>query len=1019
MKPTFALDLTRDAIALLHRTPKGWLSIGEVAFDAPDMADALDYLRRTALGLSPIGFATKIILPNSQILYTEIEAPGPSRNDKRRQIAAALEGRTPYAVEDLVFDWSGKGATVKVAVVARETLEEAEAFAVQHRLNPVSFVAIPEEGKFVGEPWFGQTVAADTVLPPGESVDRDREPVTILQRDLLSASREVPVTEPVADASPPEEEPEPASQTPPETLAEPPATPAVAATAADPDEEPLPGLEEALNADLPEVPTPHPASPPATEAAVSEKAGPAPDAVDKGAEAADDDALPESLLRELEREEPPTGTATPDTIPPATDAPVSQPEMEEAPFAHVTDTSAFPEADDIPPMPAGLKPAPGRAEPVEDDIPPASSTVAMVAFASRRAGGSGAAAPVGAATRNETGTARPPAPGARLGQPIPRPAGIKGLSAPVTSPTIPGTRARPKGKAGMPDAAAIATTSGPTTVKSPARPGGTFGTAAPPKSRSGVVFMVLVALLLIFLALVAAWSSFYLARNDAPESDPALASLDATPGVDEEMLADLQDPAELAPSQTSTDPQTNLTAATAGPATEALPVNIAGDGQPTDAPGADLPEDTVATDVAPSPAQAALAAAEPEPDTVAPAAAPATAPEPAPTTAVATDLTAAQAPAEDQDEIFLSAMDAPPPALDALALPAPAVTADAAPDRPMPPPAFGTVYQFGPDGLLKPTPEGILSPDGVMLIAGKPPRVPPPRSEAAAAAALAAAAAAAEPVAATEGQDTTSPADASLVATVEEPAVEPAPSDPSLAGFRPRARPEGLVPATDDGAALVTESASDFASTRPLPRPDAVLAAGSAARPEEAEAEVDLGAQAASLAAQAEARLAAAAAMEAENPSIVAISKRPQDRPRDLSRAVEAAVAAAVREPQLQPEPEVIVTAAAAPAPALKPEELEEVDEPEIVVAAPKIPTKANVAKQATYTKAINLSKLNLIGTYGTDSRRTALIRQSNGRYKKVKVGDKIDGGTIMAITETEVRYQKGGKLLSLKMPKT
>ena len=41
MKPTFALDLTRDTIGLLHRTPKGWLSIGEVAFDAPDLAEAL------------------------------------------------------------------------------------------------------------------------------------------------------------------------------------------------------------------------------------------------------------------------------------------------------------------------------------------------------------------------------------------------------------------------------------------------------------------------------------------------------------------------------------------------------------------------------------------------------------------------------------------------------------------------------------------------------------------------------------------------------------------------------------------------------------------------------------------------------------------------------------------------------------------------------------------------------------------------------------------------------------------
>ncbi|MFZ1346480.1 MAG: translation initiation factor 2, partial [Tabrizicola sp.] len=212
MKPTFALDLTSEAIGLLHRTPKGWLSIGETAFDAPDLTEALDYLRKTALGLSPMGVATKLILPNSQILYTEIHAPGPSRDEKRRQIAVALEGRTPYAVDDLVFDWSGKGATVKVAVIARETLDQAEGFAAEHRLNPVSFVAIPEDGTFVGEPWFGPTAAAAGLLAEDETVERDRDPVTILHRELPKAE---PVAEPVAEAAPaPVIEPPPADAPP-------------------------------------------------------------------------------------------------------------------------------------------------------------------------------------------------------------------------------------------------------------------------------------------------------------------------------------------------------------------------------------------------------------------------------------------------------------------------------------------------------------------------------------------------------------------------------------------------------------------------------------------------------------------------------------------------------------------------------------------------------------------------------------------------------------------------------------
>ena len=140
--------------------------------------------------------------------------------------------------------------------------------------------------------------------------------------------------------------------------------------------------------------------------------------------------------------------------------------------------------------------------------------------------------------------------------------------------------------------------------------------------------------------------------------------------------------------------------------------------------------------------------------------------------------------------------------------------------------------------------------------------------------------------------------------------------------------------------------------------------------------------------------------------------------------AVEAAVAAAIRapEPEPEPEPEAPKQASAKKRtadPDIKPEEQDEIDEPEVVAsAAPKIPSSASVAKQATYKNALNLSKINLIGVYGTPSKRYALIRQANGKYKKVRVGDRIDGGRIEAITQNEVRYQKGGRLIALSMPK-
>ncbi|NRB16478.1 MAG: hypothetical protein HRU33_02565 [Rhodobacteraceae bacterium] len=83
----------------------------------------------------------------------------------------------------------------------------------------------------------------------------------------------------------------------------------------------------------------------------------------------------------------------------------------------------------------------------------------------------------------------------------------------------------------------------------------------------------------------------------------------------------------------------------------------------------------------------------------------------------------------------------------------------------------------------------------------------------------------------------------------------------------------------------------------------------------------------------------------------------------------------------------------------------------------PSIPTSASVARQATMENAINLRKVNLIGVYGTPSNRRALVRLASGRYKKVMVGDKIDGGQVVAIGDTELRYQKGSRSLTLKMP--
>ena len=119
MKPSFALDFRDGAVALLHRTSRGWQQVGAARLDASDLTEALSYLRATALGLSPQGLATKLVIPNDQVLYTTVHAPGPEAAKRKRQIKAGLEGLTPYPVEALVYDTSGTGSEVQVALVAR------------------------------------------------------------------------------------------------------------------------------------------------------------------------------------------------------------------------------------------------------------------------------------------------------------------------------------------------------------------------------------------------------------------------------------------------------------------------------------------------------------------------------------------------------------------------------------------------------------------------------------------------------------------------------------------------------------------------------------------------------------------------------------------------------------------------------------------------------------------------------------------------------------------------------------
>ncbi|OIQ44028.1 MAG: hypothetical protein BM558_09475 [Roseobacter sp. MedPE-SW] len=128
----------------------------------------------------------------------------------------------------------------------------------------------------------------------------------------------------------------------------------------------------------------------------------------------------------------------------------------------------------------------------------------------------------------------------------------------------------------------------------------------------------------------------------------------------------------------------------------------------------------------------------------------------------------------------------------------------------------------------------------------------------------------------------------------------------------------------------------------------------------------------------------------------IATSTLPRARPANFANLVDRATR------QRDAEPASAATAAAVVAPRS---------------VTPSIPSSASVARQATVKNAINLRRINLIGVSGKPSNRQALILMPTGRTRQVRVGDRLDGGTVVAISNTQLQYQKRGTNTTLKLP--
>lgn len=928
MKPNFALSLSFEGIGLLHRSFPGWHRVGEVALDSSDLAGELEVLRETAQQINGQVLTSKVVIPNEQIKYLSLELTLADEEQRTEAVLKALEGATPYPVDQLVYDWSADGDITQIAAVAKETLVEAEDFACDHGFGPVCFVAIPPTDQFSGEPFFGPTDFAKTLLSEGSEVQRDMAPIRVTgivrlpdPGDAISVE-EVPESTPAIIKKTSKDIP---------TEAELELSPSAVENSnlvteqssaiefenlsvAEEDQSDDPGeiVASVLSDTLPSI---------------------------------EDDETPEQATKELSletvehdffNESEPRNVSDDETVenektdagevlgfstirtPRDDDPDVVVPSLsgvrrthEECNDEALNFQSLSQGQTDAP----AIKTIPGNIELQnnyeEDSVsisdhytnPVASGKASAIAASQSDARDGGISFFSRRGTElafGLTGTLRK-----SLSNRTSRRAEEKFSKIPQVDPT----------------------TANAGDLESERRRLTVFG-ARKPETENQIIGgkprylgLVLTAILLVFLAGVAAWASIFLddgfARLFGPR-DPEVATL--APGTLDEFSVEGE---------------------------EAMVPEAPQDG--VESVSLELPtERTVYAPLSQPNLPHALTEREAQ-------------------ARYAVTGVWQRAPQEPQlpdqlsiQNLYLTSIDPRVDAEDAVALPAlSALTTDLALGRIALPAKRGTRFELDDRGLVIASAEGTTSPEGFLVFSGRPSSTPAafPRREDA---------------------DETS-------ASVEKS---------KLARFRPHARPSELV-SQNERANLGGLTRDELASKKPRIRPLSAQQLAQATREREAS---EAAKKAAVESALVEA-VASTTSLDTATEQAVAQSRKPKSRPQNFARLVDRA-----RKAQKSTANQTVTNVAAAV--------------PQQQKTAPKIPSKSSVAKAATVRNQLNLRKINLIGVYGKPSSRRALIRLSNGRYKKVKVGDRLDGGQISSIGDGELRYQKRGRSVILKMPR-
>ena len=77
----------------------------------------------------------------------------------------------------------------------------------------------------------------------------------------------------------------------------------------------------------------------------------------------------------------------------------------------------------------------------------------------------------------------------------------------------------------------------------------------------------------------------------------------------------------------------------------------------------------------------------------------------------------------------------------------------------------------------------------------------------------------------------------------------------------------------------------------------------------------------------------------------------------------------------------------------------------------------AYAARLATVPDGVKLDELALIGTFGTDDARRAMVRHASGRIETVKPGERVAGSKVVGISSDKIVLKSGSRTRELAMP--